>query len=263
MTGLLSANLGLLWTDLPVPDAVRAAAAAGFGAVEFQWPYDTAAAVVRAALEETGLPAISLNAPAGDLAAGDFGLAALPGRAAEALEGVDQAIAYADAIGARFVHVLAGRAAGAEAREALIQVLRRAVDRAAAADLDLLIEPKNSRDVPGYHLTTMEEALAVLEAVAHPRLRIMFDCYHMAHATEDVAGLFARHAPLVAHVQIAGFPGRRAPDTGDLDYVRLLQAILAAGYSGSVGAEYVPRGAVEAGLGWMPALRGVLAAPAG
>lgn len=126
-----SANLGFLWTDRALPDAIRAAHAAGFDAVECHWPYDIAADDVAAALAETGLPMLGLNTRRGDVAAGENGLAALPGRVDEARAAIDEALAYADAIGAGAVHVMAGKAEGPEARAVFAQNLHYACARAA------------------------------------------------------------------------------------------------------------------------------------
>lgn len=244
-----SANLGFLWTELSLPDAIRAAAAAGFGAVECHWPYDTAPEETRAALEETGLPMIALNTRPGDRASGEFGLAALPGRKAEARAAISEAIGYADAAGARAVHVMSGIAEGPEAERAYAEALRFAC--AEAGGMTILIEPINREDVPGYFLGSVERALDVLGAVEAGNLKLMVDCYHLARMGLDVVGTLARVLPVTGHVQIAGHPGRGAPDTGTLDYGGVFAALGRLGWDGFVGAEYRPDGPTEASLGWL------------
>lgn len=240
-----SANLGFLFTDRPLPDAVRAAAQAGFDAVECHWPYDTPVTELRAALDDTGLPLLSLNTAPGN----SFGLAAMPdGRAAR--DAIDQAIAYAHAVGARMVHVMAGTADGAAAAESRFRDnLAYACAQAAPLGLSILIEPINTLDVPGYHLSTLDHAAETIAAVDAPNLKIMFDCYHVQIMHGALKAPFAAFRPLIGHVQFAALPDRGAPDHGDVDYQTLLPALM---YEGYFGAEYRPAGDSFA---WLSALR--------
>lgn len=249
-----SANLGFLWTELPLPEAIRAAKAAGFDAVECHFPYDVPAAAVKAALDETGLAMLSLNTRPGDAAAGDLGLAAVPGREAEAREAIDEALAYARAIGAGAVHVMAGRSGGPRAHETFLANLRHAGAR--AGDLQILIEPLNHYDAPGYFLQNSAQAAAILHELALPNLRLMFDCYHLQIMEGDLSRLIARRFPLIGHVQIAAVPDRGPPDHGELDYGHVLGVLRRLGWTAPVGAEYRPGGATDATLGWMARLRG-------
>jgi 2-dehydrotetronate isomerase len=249
-----SANLGFLWAELPLPDAIRAAARAGFDAVECHWPYATPPEETRAALEDTGLPMVGINTIRG--AAGEMGLAALPGREGEARETIDQALAYAAAIGSANVHVMAGRAEGPEAHATFLGNLRHAARRAAPLGVGVLIEPLNPRDAPGYFLRSTGQAAEILRELDEPCARLMFDCYHAQVAEGDVTKRLEALLPLVGHVQIAGAPGRGRPDRGELNLSHVLAALDAAGYAGFVGAEYRPDGPEEAELGWMGALRG-------
>ncbi|MEM8788272.1 MAG: TIM barrel protein [Pseudomonadota bacterium] len=246
----LSANLGFLWTDRPLPDRIRAAASAGFDAVECHFPYDTHPDEVRAALQETGLPLLGLNTRPGDAAAGDFGLAALPDRAEEARAAIDQATDYAAAVGCGAIHVMAGRG-GTDV--AFADALAYALDRTQGSDRTILIEPINTHDVPDYFLNTPTQAAEIIARIGHPRLRMMFDCYHVARQTGDILAQFTTHRAWVAHVQFAGVPDRAEPDTGQVDYPDLLRRIRDAGYAGPFGAEYRPRGATDDGLAWMEA----------
>lgn len=250
-----SANLGFLWTDRPLPDAIRAAKASGFAAVECHWPYATPASEVRAALDETGLPMLGLNTARGDVAAGENGLAALPGREADARAAIDQAIAYADAIDAANIHVMGGFASGDLAHQTFVANLRYACDRAMAHGRGILIEPLNRFDAPGYFLNTTAQAAQIIAEVGAPNLRLMFDCYHVGRTEGDVAGLLPEVLPITGHIQFASVPDRGPPDHGDVDYPAIFAQIDALGWKHPLGAEYKPVGATDASLGWLAAYR--------
>ena len=241
-----SANLGFLWLDLPLPEAIRAAKAAGFDAVELHWPYEVPAGELKAALDETGLPCLGLNTRRGETG----GLSAIPGGGAAARAAVDEAVAYASAIGAGAVHVMAGVAEGPEAEAAFRDTLDYAC--AAAPDLTILIEPLNRYDAPGYFLTTTGQAAVLIDAMARPNLKLMFDCYHVQVMEGDLTRRFDEVRGLVGHVQFAGVPDRGRPDRGEIAYDRLLPAL---GWDGPFGAEYKPGGPTEDTLGWLDAWR--------
>lgn len=251
-----SANLGMLWTDRPLPAAVRAAAAAGFDAVECHWPYVTPPEAVRAALDETGLPMLGLNTAPGDLDRGEFGLSALPGREVEARAAIDAALAYAGAVGARAVHVMAGKASGRAAERTFRANLCYACDRAERLGLTVLIEPLNRHDVPGYFLTTTEQAAALIRSLDRAALRLMFDCYHVGREEGEVGERLAALLPVIGHIQFASVPDRGPPDGGALCYAALFERIAALGYTAPLGAEYRPPGATEDSLGWLARARG-------
>jgi 2-dehydrotetronate isomerase len=250
-----SANLGFLFTELRLPEAIRAAGRAGFDAIECHFPYDTPPAGVRAAMDETGLAMLGINTVRGNDSAGDFGLAAMPGREAEARAAIDQAIAYARAIGAGAVHVMAGKSGGGASAEAVYRSnLDYACDR--AERLRILIEPINPRDAPDYHLGRVEHAAEIIAALGRENLKILFDCYHVQITQGDLTERFRAHLPLIGHVQIAAVPDRGEPDAGEVDFQNLIAAIREMGYSAPIGAEYRPRGgSTEAGLGWLGAYR--------
>jgi hydroxypyruvate isomerase len=244
-----SANLGFLWTELDLPEAIGAAAKAGFAAVECHWPFDTDPGAVRQALADAELPMVALNTWPGDRAAGEFGLAALPGREAEARAAISQALRYSRSVDARAVHVMGGVAEGASVGRVLAENLRFAC--AEAGELTVLIEPINRLDVPGYFPGSVDRALQVLEEVDAPNLKLMVDCYHLAQMGLDVVAELERLMSVMGHVQIAGHPGRGAPDSGTLDYGSVFAALERLGWDGFVGAEYRPGGATEDSLGWL------------
>ncbi len=247
----LSANLGFLWSELPLLERIAAAGRAGFRSVEFHLPYATPPARVKAACAATGVAVTGINTPYGNAAAGEFGLGALPGRQDDFLRLFDTAAAYADAIGANAIHVLAGNVPAAErgaATETFVRNLGRA-SRMTPDGVTLLLEAMNRQDRPEYLLSTTAEADAVRAAVG-ANVKLMFDAYHVGRDGRDVAAEFARYLPHIAHVQIAAVPSRAEPDEGTLDYGVLLQTIAASGYRGWIGAEYKPRAGTDAGLIW-------------
>jgi len=249
-----SANLGFLWTELPLPDAIRAAKAAGFDAVECHWPYDTDAGAVAAALQETGLPMLGLNTRRGDTSAGDNGLAAIPGREAEAQAAIDEAFAYAEVIGCKAVHVMAGFADGPAAHDTFLANLRHAAE-AAPTGMTILIEPLNRYDAPGYFLQTTEQAAEILRVLDVPNVKLMFDCYHVQLMEGDLTHRLSTLKPVIGHIQFAGVPSRGAPDQGEINYVHVFEHIASIGYARPLGAEYKPGAATETTLRWMATLR--------
>jgi hydroxypyruvate isomerase len=256
---LFSANLGFLWKDLELPDAIRAAYWHGFDAVECHWPYDTPSSEVLVALEDTGLPMLGLNTPLAKGDAENFGLAAIPGREKEAREGVLTALGYAAEISARGIHVMAGKVEKTpEAEACFLSLLGFAADAAAKQDLEIWIEPINSMDVPGYYLNHTDAALRLIKAIDAPHLGLMFDCYHIAKQGGDVLRELDQCWPFIRHIQIAGVPDRGEPHHSTVCYETLCHDLLRRGYQGYLGAEYRPRKSVEQGLCWLSDLRQTL-----
>ncbi len=248
-----SANLGFLWADRPLPDAVRAAHGAGFDAVECHWPYDTPAAEVKAALEETGLEMLGLNTRRGDVAGGDNGLSAIPGREAEARAAIDEAIAYAQVLGTRNIHVMAGFSEADTARATFVSNLRYACAAGAEHGMTMLIEPLNAFDAPGYALRDTAHAAEVIADVAADNLKLMFDCYHVGRTEGDVSGRLRALMPIIGHIQFASVPDRGAPDHGEVNYAQVFAEIAALGWDAPLGAEYKAGGDTDATLGWLRA----------
>jgi 2-dehydrotetronate isomerase len=249
-----SANLGFLFTEVPEIERVAAAAAAGFKAVEMHWPYQVPAAEMRNALSRSQVTMLGLNTPVGNAAAGDFGLGALSGREAEFQQALDQAVSYGHAIGATAVHCMSGLItadAASAAERTFVVNLKLAADKAAQADMTVLIEPINHRDKPGYFLHTIEQAASIIDQVGRRNVKIMFDCYHTQIMQGDLTRRLKDHLDLIGHVQIAAVPSRAEPDEGEIDYRDICQSLDRLGYSGWIGAEYKPRGRTEDGLGWL------------
>lgn len=241
-----SANLGFLWKERPFLERITAAKAAGFPLVEF---HDDAQredpADVRAAL--AGTPVVGLNSRMGDT----NGCAALPGHEAQARADIEAAIAMARAVGAGAIHVMSGRTDDPGAADRLTARLIEA--SASAPELTFLLEPLCPQAMPGYFVSTLEQAAQILERAGLRNAKIMFDCFHVQRAGGDLLARFRTHLPLIGHVQIAGGLTRAEPDDGELNYSYLLPAFQDAGYDGPFGAEYAPKTTVEAGLGWRDA----------
>ena len=242
-----SANLGFLWTELSLPDAIRAAKAAGFDAVECHWPYDTPSKEVKAALVETGMPMLGLNTVRGN--PGENGLSTLPGRHSEARAAIDQAIEYADEINAGAIHVMAGFAQGADARTCFIENLQYAASN--AENKTILIEPLNHYDAPGYFLQTTDQAVAIIDELDLPNVKLMFDCYHVQLMEGDLSHRLTKLQTHIGHIQFAGVPERGDPAAGEVNYSHIFRHINEIGYAKPLGAEYKPNGPTEPTLGWL------------
>lgn len=251
-----SANLGFLWADLPLLDRIAAAARADFKAVELHWPYDHEPTQVADACASAGVKLLGINTGMGSKPE-DRGLSAVPGREAEAREKIDQAFDFAAAAGGTAVHVMAGivpEERRAEGRSAFVAALRHAARRAEDANLTVLLEPINQRDMPGYFYSSVEDAISIMDEVGNDRVKLMFDCYHVGVSQGDVLTRLRKNFARIGHIQIAAVPSRAEPDEGELNYDAIFKEIDALGYSGWVGAEYKPRAKTDAGLVWMERL---------
>ena len=246
-----SANLGFLWTDLGLAEAIRAAAAAGFDAVECHWPYDEPLIDIQRALSETGLPMLGLNTRRGDISLGENGLCALPDRIQDARDSIDEAVDFGRALNAKNIHVMAGITQSKEAHATFVQALEYATDQAAKCDMTILIEPLNTFDTPGYFLCTTNQALAIIDQVAAPNLKLMFDCYHIERMEGNVTARLRDTWPYIGHIQFADTPHRSAPFTGDMEYSTIFQTISELGWEQPLGAEYRPNGPTQESLGWL------------
>ena len=252
-----AANLTMMFNEVPFPERFAAAARAGFEAVEFLFPYDHPPEAVATWLRESGLRNVLFNLPPGDWAAGERGLASLPGREQEFRDGVAKATVYAKAFGTPTLHVMAGLVpAGADRAERLAlyeRNVRHAAEQLQPHGLTLVIEPINGRDMPGYLLQTQAEAHAIRERIAAPNLRVQFDLYHAQIMGGDLSVTMRRFIDGIGHVQVAGVPDRHEPDEGELNIRHLFGLLDELGYDGWVGCEYRPRGRTEDGLKWLAA----------
>ena len=261
-----AANLTLLYNEHDFPDRFAAAAADGFKGVEFLFPYAHRATDLADRLHAHGLQQVLFNAPPGDWDAGERGLACLPGREAEFRDGFAMALEYARVLDCPRIHVMAGLAPEGTSRAALQATyeanLSWAAQQAQAEGRNVLIEPINTRDIPGYFLNRQDEAHRIVQAIGAPNLQVQFDLYHCQIVEGDVATKLRQYLPTgrVGHIQIAGVPMRHEPDLGELNYGYLFDVLdevaASCNWPGWVGCEYRPArgtvpGATSAGLGWM------------
>lgn len=250
----LAANLSLLFREVDFPARFAAAAAAGFRHVEFQFPYEWDPRLLARSAREAGVEVVLHNLPGGDLPAGELGIACLPGRQAEFRAGLEQAIAYAKALGCPRLNCLAGIAPAGVARAQLFATLtenlRHAARRLAEEGLMLLVEPLNTRSVPGFLLDRSDAALELFAAVGAPHPRLQCDLFHMQIMEGDLTRRLERLLPHIGHIQIADVPGRNEPGTGELNFPFLLSHIDRLGYRGWIGCEYNPSGDTLSSLAW-------------
>jgi hydroxypyruvate isomerase len=249
------ANLTMLWNELPVLDRFRAAAAAGFRRVEILFVHDLDPAAVEATLREHRLDLWLFDPRPGDWASGERGLLSLPGREAEFLETIREAIFAARRFGTRRLNALAGVPKGIspeEARKTAVSNLRAAAPLAAAAEIKILVEAINNTDMPGYYAATADIAADLVAGASSPAVRLQLDQYHVGMAGQDAREMLRKHRALVEHVQIADVPGRHQPGTGQQPIAEFLAALDSSGYEGAVGLEYRPQGTTEESLAWLP-----------
>lgn len=254
-----AANLSLLWAEVEFAERFARAAAAGFQAVEYQSPYALEKERLADLLAAHRLHLVMHNLPAGDWAAGERGLACIPGREGEFQDGVGLAIEYARAQGADRLNCLAGLVPeGAEperVRATLVANLRFAAKELKAAGLTLLVEPINTFDMPGFALHRSGQTLEILDAVGADNAFLQYDVYHMQRMEGDLTATLTRHMDRIGHIQIADAPGRGEPGTGEIRFPFVLEAIDKAGYAGFIGCEYRPSGPTDEGLGWLEPYR--------
>jgi hydroxypyruvate isomerase len=255
-----AANLTMLFNEVDFLDRFGAAARAGFRGVEYLFPYAYPKEDLVERLRAHGLAQVLHNLPAGDWAAGERGIACHPARVGEFQDGVGRAIEYARALGCPQVNCLAGIAppgvAPERLRETLVANLRFAAARLGEAGLRLLVEPINTRDIPGFYLCHTAQALSILDEVGSANLHLQYDAYHMQVMEGDLARTLETHRARIGHVQIADNPGRHEPGTGEINHDFLFAHLDRIGYRGWVGCEYKPSTTTEAGLGWFQPWRG-------
>ncbi|HEX5804745.1 MAG TPA: hydroxypyruvate isomerase [Macromonas sp.] len=257
----LAANLSLLYPELPFLDRFAAAARSGFRAVEFQFPYAFDVADIAQRLKEHRLQLVLHNLPAGDWAAGERGIACHPERVDEFRAGVQQALAYARVLGTPRLNCLAGVLPSGVSQEAaqatLVANLRHAATALQAAGIELLVEFINTFDIPGFFVHRTDQALALLDEVAHPNLKLQYDLYHAQRMEGNLVHTLRQHLPRIGHIQLADSPDRHEPGTGEINFHFVLQELDRLGYAGHVGCEYFPAdaglGGTDAGLAWVPA----------
>ena len=254
-----AANLTMLYNEHPFLDRFAAAADAGFRGVEYLFPYDFPADALAEKLRQNGLTQVLHNLPAGNWGGGERGIAIMPDRVQEFRDGVARAIDYAGTLGCKQGNCLAGilpqDGDAAAAESTLAGNLAYAADALAGAGIKLLIEPINTRDIPGFYLNRTKQALDLLAKVGSDNLYLQYDIYHMQIMEGDLARTIEANLARIAHVQLADNPGRFEPGTGEINYPFLFKHLDAIGYSGWVGCEYKPKTTTDEGLGWFAPYR--------
>ena len=251
---VFAANLSMLFTEAPFIERFGRAARAGFTQVECQFPYEATPQAIQAELKAHGLSLILHNLPAGNWAGGERGIACHPDRVEEFKRGVDQAITYATDLGVKKINCLAGikpaSVSDEQARATLVSNLRHAAQKLAAHGIDLLIEPINTFDIPGFFVSTTAQGVAILDEVGASNAYIQYDVYHMQRMEGELAGTINRYLARIGHIQIADNPGRNEPGTGEIHYAFLFAHLKRIGWKGAIGCEYKPAAGTEQGLGW-------------
>ena len=250
----LAANLSMMFNEVPFLDRFAAARRAGFEGVEFLFPYDFPAPVLRERLSAEGLTQVLFNMPPGDWASGERGMAAIPGRQSAFRESVKKALDYAAALECRQVHCMAGLVPADVSLTTAAAVyatnLAWATEQAKPAGVRLVIEPINHRDMPGYFLNTQAQGAAIVDAIGRDRLGLQFDVYHVQITEGDITRRMEQFMPVIAHMQIADVPARNEPGTGEIGWAYVFRRMDELGYQGWVGCEYRPEGDTVAGLNW-------------
>jgi hydroxypyruvate isomerase len=250
----LAANLSMMYTEHEFLDRFGAASSDGFRGVEFLFPYEYPVGEIRSRLKAYGLTQALFNAPPGDWAKGERGIASIPGREEEFRASIALALEYARELGNKRLHVMAGligpQDERARHRETYVKNIAWAAAEAVNFGLTIVIEPINTRDIPGFFLNRQDEAHAVCTEIGAPNLKVQMDLYHCQIVEGDLAMKIRKWVKRVGHVQIAGVPERHEPDIGELNYPYLLELLDHLGYDGWVGCEYRPRAGTTTGLGW-------------
>lgn len=249
-----AANLTMMYNEHDFLDRFAAAAADGFKGVEFLFPYAYLVGDIRARLDQYGLTQALFNCPPGDWAAGERGIACLPGREDEFRRGMERALGYTNVLGNKCLHVMAGLTQPYErsySRDVYINNLAYAAQQAAQQDVTIVIEPINQRDMPGYFLNRLDDALTICREVGAPNISVLFDMYHCQIVEGDLAIKMKQHIHAIGHMQIAGVPERNEPDIGEINYPYLFRQMDDIGYDGWVGCEYRPKAGTSEGLTWL------------
>ena len=252
-----AANLSMMYVEHPFLERFAAAARDGFQAVEYLFPYEHPAAELASRLKDNGLQQVLFNAPPGDWAAGERGMACLPGRTEELRGAVLRALEYAAVLQCPRVHLMAGlvpaNADRAMLRRNYVKNLAWAAEQAARQGVQILIEPINTRDIPGFFLNRQDEAHAIATEIGAPNLKVQMDLYHCQIVEGDVSMKVRQYLPTgrVGHLQIAGVPQRHEPDLGELNYPYVFDVIDEIGFDGWIGCEYRPKAGTSDGLGWL------------
>jgi hydroxypyruvate isomerase len=250
-----AANLSTQFSELPFIERFAAAANAGFRAVEFLFPYEFPAQVIKAELEKHQLELVLFNTAAGNVQAGEWGVSAIPGREQEARADIDRALEYALALNCQQVHVMAATVPNGADRaayeETFVHNMHYAAERFAPHGIRLLLEALNPVTKPNYLYASQYQTLAMMARIDRANVFTQLDLFHAQLVDGNLTHLIREYAGRYRHIQIASAPHRHEPDEGEINYSYLFDLLDEVGYDGWVGCEYIPRGRTEAGLGWL------------
>jgi len=249
------ANISMLFKEVEFPERFEAAAQAGFKAVEIQFPYSWDKGRLAHIAQRAGVEVVLINIPAGDSERGDRGIGCLPSRTGEFRDAVGKAIEYARELGCKQMNCLAGVTPPdvqvAKLHETYVWNLRYAAVELARNGMTLLVEPINTRTIPGFYLNNSAQALALMDEVGAANLKLQYDLFHMQTMGDDFARILTANLARIGHMQVADVPGRHEPGTGEIDFPHLFDLVDRLGYQGWIGAEYAPAGKTEDGLAWV------------
>ncbi|HBF28675.1 2-oxo-tetronate isomerase [Rhizobium sp.] len=249
---VFAANLTMMFNEWSFLDRFDAAADAGFSAVEYLFPYEEKPEAISERLSRNNLTQALFNLPPGDWAAGERGMAALHDRFSDVVAAVDKGLIYAEATGVKRLHLMAGNAdaTNVQAQAAYRRSVEHAAAKLAERGLDLVLEPINARNMPGYFLNNVDTTAALIADLGLANVKLQFDLYHCQIIHGDVTMRLRQYMPITGHVQIASVPSRHEPDGEELNYPFLYEELDRLGYQGFVGCEYIPRAGTLNGLGW-------------
>jgi 2-dehydrotetronate isomerase len=245
-----AANLSFMFTELPFLDRFDAAAKAGFKAVEYLSPFEATKSEIAQKLQTHGLTQALFNMAHGDYPKGERGISGIAGREQEFVKAVEAALDYAKTLQCKRLFAMAGLKHHGATRATYVANLKTAAKMCAPHGIDVIIEPINSRDIPGYLVNLTEEARSIIHEVGAPNIGLQFDIYHRQVMQGDLITAIREFAPLTRHYQIASPPDRGEPDAGEINYRSVFEEIEKTGYTGFIGCEYRPRNGTLAGLGW-------------
>ena len=252
-----AANLTMLFNEVPFLERFAYAAKAGFKGVEFLFPYDHDKQRLADLLAEHQLEIVLHNLPPGDWAKGERGIGCLPGREQEFREGLERGIEYATALRCPRVNCLAGipkDVSREQARETFVENLRFAAPKLRQAGIRMVIEPINTRDIPGFFLNYTRQGVDIIKDVGSDNLKLQHDIYHMQIMEGDLIETIKANLPHIGHMQLADNPGRHEPGTGEINFPFLFREIDKLGYQGWIGCEYKPLNETHTGLGWLKSI---------
>ena len=250
-----AANLTMLFNEVDFLERFEKAHQCGFKAIEYLFPYAYEPQVLADKLDQYGFEQALFNMPPGNWNAGERGFAAIPGREEEFKQSVDTALLYAQALNCKKIHAMSGIVDQQFSRqqhiETFVNNIRYAADKFAEHEIELLIEPLNSRDVPGYFIAHQREAVELIKQVNRPNVRLQFDVYHAQIMDGDLTVMIRDLADYIGHVQIASVPLRHEPSEGEINFPHIFNVLDKAGYNGWIGCEYNPKQSTKEGLVWV------------